>query len=696
MDAEPNILPDDRKAAPLLANPAQEAAIAALDGPVLIISCPGSGKTTTLVRRIHHLIETGVPAYSILMVTFTRSAALEMNRKYTRLFSAAPGVTFATIHSLCFNILKREGMVTNDDVLGEDKKRYFLASCLKSHGFFQEAWEMSANAATAISVCKNNYIKPRQLSVEGISGEMFTALYNAYAQWLTSEHMIDFDDMLTMCLNLLRDNPEILRRYQQMFRYIQCDEYQDTNFIQRDILYLLSADNHNLCVVGDDDQSIYSFRGAKPEIMLSFKKDFPNARVIRMGTNYRSGQLIVDAAGSLIGHNKTRFQKDFVSQRGQEGAEGSITVLEKENRKAEMDWMVETIGKLHEGGTPYSEIAVLFRTNEEAQYPVTALSDAGIPYYSTEAAKTIYESVIFEDIKSYTALAMGAGSRRDLLRILNHPNRYFREALFKDTPYTYDGMMRSALSGIKGSENLWKYDKAKESIEALMSAFGPNTLTADSEPAEIFKRLKQIHYGRYLKQYAEFRNLDLEDLKNVYQELLDDARAFPTISEWFGAAEAYVVKVRNEIKKKDTSGVVITTMHRAKGLEWKNVFIIDADDNIMPHSKALRSGQDGLEEERRLFYVAMTRAKDNLYICSLHKPSRFIEEITAGDTKTAYAIKPEQVPKYFAGHGVMHKKYGKGTVVRYTPDGIVVRFPKEEEKTFKFPDTFARGLMWYV
>lgn len=679
----------------ILANPAQEEAIQTLDGPVLIISCPGSGKTTTLVRRIHHLIETGVPASSILMVTFTRSAALEMGRKYTRLFSSAPGVTFATIHSLCFGILKREGMASNDDVIQEDRKRYFLASYLKSHGIYKEAWEMSMAAATAISVCKNNYMKPEELSVAGISGDLFKELYDAYSQWLVSEHMIDFDDMLTMCLDTFRENPAVLHKYQRMFRYIQCDEYQDTNFIQRDILYLLSADNQNLCVVGDDDQSIYSFRGAKPEIMLSFQKDFPNAHIINMGTNYRSGQLIVDAAGSLISHNKTRFKKDFSSQRGQEGAEGSIRILKKENRKAEMDWLVDTIQHLHEDGMPYYDMAVLFRTNEEAQYPVTALSDAGIPYYSTEAAKTIYESFIFDDIRSYAALAMGVGSRRDMLHILNHPNRYFKEALFKNTPYTYDAMLQSAEAGINGSTDLWKFDKAKENVESLMEAFGSGTLKAEDAPSEIFNRLSRIHYNRYLKEYAAFRNLDVKDLEELYQELQEDAGAYTSVSGWFAAAEAYVIKVRNEIKKKDTGGVVITTMHRSKGLEWKTVFIINADDTMMPHSKALKSGEPGLEEERRLFYVAVTRAKDNLYLCSIQKPSRFLEEL-AGDTRTEYAIAPERVPRYFAGHGVMHKRFGKGSVVRYTPDGIVVRFPDAGEKTFKFPDTFARGLMWYV
>lgn len=674
----------------LLKNAAQEEAINTLKGPVLLISCPGSGKTTTLVRRIHNLIQHGVPANKILMVTFTRDAAKGMAEKYAKMYSDKAGVTFATIHSLCFNILKIEGLAANDDVIQEDKKLEFMAGFLRSRGFYRDAWEMACAAATAISVCKNNYQKPSEVDAVGISADVLKMVYDAYENWKTDEGLIDYDDMLTLCLHALQNDEERLSRYQKRFAFIQCDEYQDTNFIQRDILYLLSADNHNLCVVGDDDQSIYGFRGAKPEIMLSFQRDFPNAKVIRMGINYRSGGLVVNMAGQLIARNKSRFEKELFSSRGEDGFAGKVNIKKFENRQAEMKKLVDEIKRSHMNGVPYNEMAVLFRTNIQAQHPVLALSKAEIPYYSTETVKSIYESFIFDDFKTYVKLGCGLGGQREMLSILNHPNRYFKEAVFRKASYTSKSLMAAAKESTAGAEH-WKVKKAREAIEDWMTAFGAGAISMNDAPKDVFRRLMYMDYEKYIESYAKLRNYDAEDLMAIYDELRKDAGNYPTLSEWFDAADKYIAKLHQEMRKKDKDGVVITTMHRAKGLEWKKVWIIDADEGLCPHKKCC-SDPASLEEERRLFYVAMTRAKDDLCIMHSGWPSRFLEEF---DKNKRGNITSKKIPKHLAGHGVTHSQFGDGYVVRYEPGRIIIKFPKKGEKTFQFPEGFQKGWLKY-
>lgn len=691
----------------LLENKAQEEAIRTIDGPLLIISCPGSGKTTTLVRRIHHMIEEGVFPSQILMVTFTKDAANGMNEKYRDLYGGNPGVTFATIHSLCFNILRREGRVANDSVVSERDKLDFLLNVIRQQKF-EGAWDMAVAAANGISMLKNNYMDPKDVDVPGISSELFVQAYEAYQKWCEDREMIDFDDMLLLCLKLFSEEPAVLDKYRDIFRYIQVDEYQDTNYIQRDILYLLAGDRKNLCVVGDDDQSIYAFRGAKPEIMLGFEKDFPNVHVVRMGVNYRSASAVVECSARLITHNTTRFDKPFVSQRGESGVKGEVIRRAFPSAKTQMQDILREIEKLHKEGMPYKEMAVLFRTNLQAQIPVMILSDAEIPYYSTETVKTMYESFIFDDIMKYVRLSAGVGGRKEMCDVLNHPNRYFKEAAFRNAEYSLDGLMNAAryIRTSYPTSEFWRWDNAKENIYDWMQAFGPGVVSFNSSPKEVFSRMIggacSIHYDKYIREYSKYRNLDPDEYKEMYKDLKEDAERFATIGEWFDYAAEYVSRIREEAKKKDKEGVVLTTMHRSKGLEWKAVFILEADEGKSPHKKCIKPTE--IDEERRLFYVAMTRAKDILYIYhTSDKESRFLSEYRANAKprtvlpKTdSYVMKPEDVPKYLPGKEVRHKKFGSGRVVRYQPGQIVVNFDTEGEKTLQFPETFCRGLIEYV
>ena len=680
-------------------NQAQEEAIRTIDGPVLLVSCPGSGKTTTLVRRIHHMIESGVPSGHILMVTFTAEAARNMRAKYESMYPGSPGVIFATIHSMCYNILLREGLCSPGKVVQVRACEEFMFNFFKARRVDGDAFEMGKLALSQISVAKNNYLDPSGMNVSGISTGMLSDAYRAYQEWLESIGCIDFDDMLLLCHKFLTENPEVLLKYRGLFRYIQCDEYQDTNYVQRDILYLLAGEDKNLCVVGDDDQSIYAFRGARPEIMLGFQKDFPEAKVIYMGTNYRSANSVVSAAGNLIANNKDRFSKEFSSFRG-DCTDSFVTVRSYHSRKDEMAELVDEIRKLHMEGMPYREMAILFRTNEQAASPVSALSDAGIPYYSTESAKTIYESFIFQDIRNYVSLSSGNGDSQTLLSVLNHPNRYLREAHFHDCEYSENGLLH-AISYIASRGQRWQYEKAEKAIGEWMDAFGPGKVSMNSRPSAVMLRMDgpdpSIHYDVHLRNYAEYRNMDYSELREKYQAIEEDAKEYSTVREWFEHADNYTAKIREEMRRKDRDGVTVATMHKAKGLEWKAVFIIDADENVTPYKRSLKS-QAEIEEERRLFYVAMTRAKDLLFVMHTGYPSRFIREFRTTPKKTTVRkrIPASEVHKCLAGTPVEHRKFGRGFVLSFEPGKVCVHFDDHGNKKFTFPESFQSGMLKYI
>ena len=468
-------------------NPAQLEAVHTIEGPVIIISCPGSGKTTTLIHRVRFMIECRIDPASILTVTFTNAAAARMKHYYQKVFGREDALQFLTIHSLCFGILRREGLYGPGDILKEEERRRFVYQQVSRMTWVNDPWELTGALLTDFSVVRNNDIDPDAYEPEACPARTFREVLRSYDEYRDRNHKIDFDDMLIQCRELLRD-PEILSRWQKRFQYIQCDEYQDTNGLQRDILYMLAGEKKNLCVVGDDDQSIYMFRGARPEIMLRFEKDFPGCRIIHLSTNYRSGQAIVDRAGLVIAHNRARYQKDFLSDRGQKGAAGKVLCQSFEGRSDEMDYVVTCIRDAARKGVPYREMAVLFRTGRQAQLPAAALMKAGIPAFSTESVRSIYDGWVFEGIRTYVKLSLGQAGPDAMLYVLNRPSRYLKEEYFKDCSYSLSSMLRAA-SYLK-REAYWKYEAARESLTDWMKAFGPAVLRPTDEPYLVFQALK--------------------------------------------------------------------------------------------------------------------------------------------------------------------------------------------------------------
>ena len=675
-------------------NIAQEKAIETIHGPVNVISCPGSGKTTTLVRRINNIIKHGVDPKRVLMITFANSAAKDMQERYVKLYKSNPGVTFMTIHSLCFYILKAELGYTSESLISETQKMEFLVNQLKNNIYVTDAWEMAKTIATEMSVVRNSYIPLSKYNPSGCDKELFVSIYNAYEAEKRNGGKIDFDDMLVKCEELLSSNKAIADKWGSYFDYIQVDEYQDTNQIQKDIIYHLIKRTRNLCVVGDDDQSLYSWRGADPTIMMTFNKDFEDAVEINMSTNYRSAQKIVDYADTLIKRNKVRFDKDFISFRGQKGIEGEVVFLEAKGKLEEMTLVSEKIQQLHEEGVDYKDMAILFRTNKQAEVPAEHLSRKNIPFSSTEKIKSIYESYIFKDIKAYIELSLGRENKyqSNLYTVLNHPNRYLNIRSFKGVPFNEESFL-AAIEPLRYSRDSWRYTNAEKDIQVLFENFGYGKVTPQTAPKEVMERLEnssKINYLKHLKSVAQMKNEDAQDELELFNLLKEDALNFHSVEAWLKHANFMVLKTQELNRKKVDNGVKLTTMHKSKGLEWKVVFAIGVDDGVLPSKLSIMDGN--IEEERRILYVAMTRAVDKLFVSFNSKMSIFLEELLNDyKEKTNPSIK-----KKLPGAKVQHTTYGEGKVVRYTDNAIEIDFKDMGKRSLLFPESFKKGFCKYL
>ncbi len=606
----------------MLENKAQEEAIHTVNKQVLVIACPGSGKTTTLLRRIHYMVtEAGISAAQILMITFTKAAADEMNKRYVSMYGDNPGVTFATIHSLCFSIVKKYGK-KNVSVLSDIEIYNYFNYRVKYLDQINDKDNFVADVILDISVMKNNMISLSDYEPACTDNkELFASLYTGYEKYKEKESKVDFDDMLVMAKDILDNEPEVLLYLKNRYSYIQVDEYQDTNYIQRDIIYKLAGKEGNLAVVGDDDQSIYMFRGARPEIMLNFSKDYPECKVIHMSTNYRSLKEIIKTADHVVKHNSQRFAKDFNGAREEKGKVFFRNYL---NNTSQLGGVLHKVRELLEQGVKPEQIAILYRTNKESMPFAEYFMREKIPFQCNERLKSKYHHWIFQDIQAYWKLSRGKKDKISFQRILNHPNRYFYGKAFHSVDPNLSSL-KQAVWEQKGGVH-WQLQKGLENAETLFQHF--KILNTFSKPEVFMNYLyKATGYNDYLKEYAKLRKLDVKELTVVWNNLLDEAKLYGSWDAWGRYIVAYNRQLQQANKSKD--GITLSTMHRAKGLEWDYVFIINCVDGTIPHSNAMTPEE--IEEERRLFYVAMTRAKDFLYLSAYKEDGKdisspFIEE----------------------------------------------------------------------
>ena len=645
-------------------NQAQMTALEHRDGPMMVLAGPGSGKTTVITHRIKRLLEAGVDPSGILVITFTKAAATEMKERFLRLAreedekreqseqrtggsrtgaektffgTADPGprrreacgtsleaagsrVSFGTFHSVFYHILKWAYRFPAGNVIsGEEKRQYFKKFLDESEMEVEDEAEFISSIINEISYVKGERLDLKYYYSQTCPEEWFKKLYDGYDEMLKTTGKIDFDDMLVMCHELFTERKDILAAWQKKFKYILVDEFQDINLLQYQVVRMLALPENNLFIVGDDDQSIYRFRGAKPEIMLGFEKDFSGTKRVLLGTNYRSTKEIVETSLRLIEHNKVRFEKKLEPFRGS-GRPVDFRVFD--NPGHEMDTVAQSIRAYHDAGYQWSEIAVLFRTGANSGLMAERLMGYNIPFKLRDVIPNLYSHWIAKDLFAYMEIAAGSRKRSDFYRIMNRPNRYFSRDAF-DTPIVSFDRLKSFYQ-----DRDWMEERICD-LEADLRAMAPLKPVA----AVNYIR-KAIGYDDYLRSYAEFRRMKPEELFETADKLAESAAEFATFAEWKEHAARYEeeLKKQNQEEGEETKDrVTLSTMHSAKGLEYPVVFVVDANEGIVPHHKAGLPAD--IEEERRLFYVALTRAKDRLHVAAVkeryHRKtdvSRFVEE----------------------------------------------------------------------
>ena len=603
-------------------NKTQAKAVSHRDGPCLVLAGPGSGKTLTIVNRIKYLIEKcSVRPEEILVVTFTRFAAQEMKNRLCSLMGRKNiPVTAGTFHGIFYGILRCTYRMSGQNILSEEEKYQLLreAAGRQELETFDEE-DFISDIAAEIGKIKNNRLDPEEYVSAKCSAETFREIYRQYEEERKKRRKIDFDDMLVLCCELLSSRPEVLAGWQRKFRYILIDEFQDINRIQYDVIRLLALPENNLFVVGDDDQAIYGFRGADSELMFQFLKDYPEAKQLLLGTNYRSTEYIVRNSLRVIRHNERRFDKQLEAYR-KGGA--CLHVQELADPAEEAEYILDEIEKCMADGVRPEDIAVLFRIHTDAGPVAEALVDRKIPFHMREQLPNIYNHFIARDIQAYFRLAMGERRKQDFLQVMNRPKRYIG---------------RDSLSGSEVSfEDIRKHYCDKEWMMDRIDQFEWDVkMLAKMAPYAAVQYLrKRIGYDDYLRDYAFSHNIERTNLTEVIQEIAEAARPYRTLDEWFRHVEEYtgILQEKEKKKEKNPEGVRLMTIHAAKGLEFHTVFILDANEGKIPYKKARTDAQT--EEERRLFYVAMTRAKEKLTVCYVKTksgketaPSRFVDEL---------------------------------------------------------------------
>lgn len=583
-------------------NPSQVQAVIHKDGPCMVLAGPGSGKTLTITKRIEYLIgKHHVSPEEILVITFTKAASIEMKERFVRLCGQKAGpVTFGTFHGIYYGILKWAYRMNASNILSEEQKYQLLKQVIgRMEIDIDDEKDFLQGIAGEIGNIKNNQIPLAEYESLNCSEEVFREIFEQYEKERKRLKKIDFDDMLVLVYELFKKRPDILSMWQRKFRYILIDEFQDINQVQYDVIRMLAAPENNLFIVGDDDQSIYRFRGARPDIMLGFKKDYPDTKEILLDVNYRSTKAIVNGAARVIRHNVNRYPKQIITT-NEQGE--TVHIQEVRHPIEESKYVVSQIQEAKKRGIPSSEIAVLFRTNVEARALAETFMEYNMPFRMKERMPNLYEHFIAQDLTTYLKMALGDRSRKSFLAIMNRPNRYIGRDSVEGTTISFESLRKFYC------DKDWMLDR----IDQLEVDF---RILKNMAPYGAIQYIrKHIGYDEFLKEYAAFRKINMEDLKEVLREIEERAKAFRTIEEWFTHIEEYSEELKRQSQQKeiDPEAITFMTMHGSKGLEFDLVFIIGANETITPYKKA--ETKEEVEEERRMFYVAMTRARKKLII----------------------------------------------------------------------------------
>ena len=570
-------------------------------GPLMVLAGPGSGKTFVITHRIKYLIEgSGINPAHILVVTFSRAAAKEMKDRFEKL-QGKSHVTFGTFHSVFFSILKTAYGFSAEQIASDELRYTLIKELIKKNEIVNEDINtLSGNLLNEIALIKQDNINIKNYYSNSIASDTFKKLYKEYEAELETRNKLDFEDMLSLTYELLSERKDILTAVQNRYQYILVDEFQDINFLQYNIIKLMAGKNQNITVVGDDDQSIYRFRGARPEIMLGFERDFRNVSKVFLDINFRSTTQIVDASTKLISFNSKRFPKTF---KANNGSGAPVSVIEFKNPFAEVNSIIKDIKEYIKAEQDINNIAVLYRTNLSPRLLIERMMKNNIPFTIRDSIPNLFEHWVSKDIISYIKLAINLGNKNDLLRISNKPNRY---------------ISRDSLSSSKANiETLFDYyDDKSYMIKRIIELREHLRTIKNLKPATALRYIRNVvGYDEYIEEYCDMNGIESDDCYTVLGDLENSASEFNTFSDWFVHMEEYKEELIEARKKsnEDDIGVRLMTFHSSKGLEFDIVYIIDVNEGSVPYKKA--KGADEIEEERRMFYVAMTRARHKLFIC---------------------------------------------------------------------------------
>lgn len=607
---------------------AQRMAVSHGAGPMMVLAGPGSGKTMVITRRVRELIESrGVSPSNILVVTFTRAAARQMEERFTRMMDGRKGrVTFSTFHSIFFKIIQYAYGYQASNIIREEQKTAYIKELVRHCGLeLQDEREFVSGIIAEISMVKGERIDLSHYYSANCPEEVFQKLYQGYQQMMAENRLIDFDDMQVYCYELFRARKDILEAWQNKYPYILVDEFQDICKIQYDILKMLAGQTGNLFIVGDDDQSIYRFRGSKPEIMLGFEKDFPGTEKVLLDRNFRCDANIVEASLRLIGHNQVRFPKKIRPARP---PVCQVLTRRFATAREQYNAIAVSLKECQNRGEKIGGTAVLFRTNRNAGGLVRQLMAYNIPFQMRDVTANLYDHWIAQDLMTYLYIARGDYSREHFLRISNRPNRYITRSVFTEAQVTFEQLYRFY------EGKVWM----EERIDRMEYDF--KMLAKMAPYAAINYIRKAVGYETYLEEYARYRRMKPGELLDILEEIHENAKDFKNCEKWFRYIERYGEELKQQRQKQQevSDGVVLSTIHASKGLEYDTVYIADVNEEIIPHKKAAQPAE--IEEERRLFYVAMTRAKNHLYICCpgeryghRQEPSRFVKEYLPPEPK---------------------------------------------------------------
>jgi DNA helicase-2/ATP-dependent DNA helicase PcrA len=688
-------------------NPAQREAVLATEGPLLVIAGAGSGKTRVLTYRVAHLIHAvGAKANEILAITFTNKAAGEMKERLGDLLGVGSrGLWVLTFHAACGRILRREaqrlGYRSNFTIYDQADQVRLVKQCLEELDRDPKRFT-PRGIHSQISNAKNRLVGPAAYAerVQSFYDQTVADVYALYQRRMFQSNAVDFDDMLMLTVDVLERFPEAREKWAKAFRYILVDEYQDTNHAQYRLLQLLAEKGMNICAVGDPDQSIYAFRGADINNILDFERDFPGTRTIALEQNYRSTNSILGAANSVISHNRERKPKELFSELG---VGEPVHVVEVEDEHAEARFVAAGIAGLVEQGFNGDEIAVFYRTNAQSRVLEDVLVRQGVAYQVIGGPR-FYERAEIKDVIAYLQAIDNPYDAVSLTRIANRPRRGIGDTSLARLQAWADAQGRS----------LWEAtefpDEAGVGAAPLRAVQGFRTLLQSLQSgalelpvAELVQRV--LDQSGYLESLEAERTIEAQGRIENLQELVGVAREYqetadePSLSQFLQEISLYSDQ---DAIRGEESLVTLMTLHNAKGLEFRAVYLIGMEEGIFPHSRSIE--EQGIEEERRLCYVGMTRAKELLTLThassrslwgarGYNLPSRFLDELP-GDAERerlrptswshygAHEVAPrENVPSLSTGDSVRHETLGEGVVTQIEPGGVVtVRFEDGSER----------------